>query len=77
MPQMPDPNAPKPVYVKVCLTVFERQDGGKFGGCDSTNNNQVTGAKLTSSGCTADQIALKFLNESPIEACMPAGMAQL
>lgn len=73
----PNPNAPKPVYVTACVTVYAQKDGAKYGGCDSSHNNQITGAKLTSSGCTDKQVALQFLDKSPIEACMPAGFAQL
>ena len=72
-----DPNAPQPKIIKVCLSVYADRDGSKYGGCDESDNNAAAKVKLMASGCTSKQVALTFLDKSPIEACMPPGVAQL
>ena len=71
------PTNPPPKKVNVCLSVSEGRDGSKYGGCDETSNNAITEAKLLENGCAEKQVALKFIDKSPIEACMPPGMIQL
>ncbi|RYZ91588.1 MAG: hypothetical protein EOP06_06650 [Proteobacteria bacterium] len=77
MPQMPNPNAPKPVISNVCLSTYTHQDGAVSGGCDETFNNQREKRPLLANGCAAEQVALSFVGESTINSCMPPGMAQL
>lgn len=77
MPVPRDPNAPAPKISSVCLSTYTEHDGSKDAGCDESYNNKSENKKVLVNGCATGQIALQFIGESPIEACMPPGVAQL
>ena len=77
MPAYRDPKAPQPKIIKVCMSLYVRDDGSKYGGCDESRNNAAQNVQTLPNGCTSDQVALTFLDKSPIEACLPPGVAQL
>ncbi len=78
MPQMPDPNAPKPKLRTICLNSYTARDGSiDLSSCDSSANNRNDGEKLNDNGCADGQASIRTYSKIAISSCMPTGMVQL